>query len=280
MATTAFLLLAIAALTKAGAMPFHSWIPDFAETVPMSLTAFLPASVDKLLGIYLLVLICNQLFILTTALSLLLMCVGALTIICAVYMSIIQRDIKKLLAYCAISQVGYMILGIATGSPLGIAAGIFHMINHAIYKSTLFLTGASVEHRAKTTEFDKLGGLGNYMPVTFSVCLVAGLTMSGVPPFSGFASKWMIYQSLIQQFTAPNASEFIKTFYLVFILTAMFGSALTLASFIKLIHSVFMGQPSNEPEYNKKNITEVNFSMLLPMLKERAISSSRKPRLT
>jgi formate hydrogenlyase subunit 3/multisubunit Na+/H+ antiporter MnhD subunit len=266
LATVSFLCLAVAALTKAGAMPFHSWIPDFADTVPMSLTAFLPGAIDKLLGIYLLVLICNQLFIITTAISLLLLLLGSITIVCAVYMAMIQHNIKKLLAYHAVSQVGYMILGIATGSPLGIAAGVFHMINNAIYKSTLFLTGASVEYRTQTTELDKLGGLGNYMPLTFSVCLIASLSISGIPPFNGFASKWMIYQSLIQQFTAPNASELLKTCYLVFIVTAMFGSALTLASFVKLIHSIFLGQPSQLPEDNQKNISEVKPSMMLPMI--------------
>ena len=264
--TVAFLCFAVAALTKAGIMPFHSWIPDFAETVPMSLTAFLPAALDKLLGIFLLVLVTKQLFVLNTAMSLLLLAAGALTIICAVYMAMIQHDIKKLLSYHAVSQVGYMVLGIATGSPLGIAGGIFHMINNAIYKSGLFLAGASVEHENGTTMLDKLGGLSKAMPITFAVCLIMALSISGVPPLNGFVSKWMIYQSLISQYAAPGMTGAEKILYLVFLVTAMFGSALTLASFVKLIHSVFLGQPSESPEAASKKVSEVKLPMLAPML--------------
>jgi formate hydrogenlyase subunit 3/multisubunit Na+/H+ antiporter MnhD subunit len=266
LAKASFICFAIAALTKAGAMPFHSWIPDFAENVPMSLTAFLPAALDKLLGIFLLVLVTNQLFILNTSMTFLLLSVGAVTIICAVYMAMVQHDMKKLLAYHAVSQVGYMVLGIAAGTPLGIAGGVFHMINHAVYKSALFLTGASVEHSTGTTNLDRLGGLARYMPVTFAVCLVAALSISGVPPFNGFASKWMIYQSLIEQYSNPAFSVFEKVLYLGFLITAMFGSALTLASFVKLIHSVFLGQPYEIRNTESPGISEAKPAMLVPMV--------------
>jgi len=266
LAKVSFLCFAIAALTKAGAVPFHSWIPDFAENVPMSLTAFLPAAVDKLLGIFLLLLVTNRLFILDTPMSLLLLFTGAVTIITAVSMAMVQKNIKKTLAYCAVSQVGYIILGIATGSPLGIAGGMFHMLNHAVYKSGLFMAGASVEHRNGTTTLTKLGGLSKFMPVTFAVTLVTGLTMSGIPPFSGFASKWMIYQSLIEQYFNPSLPLAERILFLLFLVMAMFGSAMTLAVFAKLIHSVFLGQPSESPETPLKNVTESELPMLIPMV--------------
>ncbi|MQY66434.1 MAG: hypothetical protein GH147_08150, partial [Clostridia bacterium] len=135
--TIAFISLTIASFAKAGAMPLHTWIPDCAEKAPIPVTAFLPASLDKLLGIYLLARVALDLFVMNKSMGLLLLIVGAFTIIAAVMMALVQHDLKKLLSYHAVSQVGYMVLGIGTGNPIGIAGGIFHMLNHAIYKSCL-----------------------------------------------------------------------------------------------------------------------------------------------
>ena len=102
-----------------------------------------------------------------SAIAVLLLAVGSVTIIAAVLGALIQHDLKKLLSFHAVSQVGYMVLGIGTGLPLGVAGGLFHMFNHAIYKSCLFLCGGAVEQGAGTTDLEKLGGLARYMPLTF-----------------------------------------------------------------------------------------------------------------
>ena len=107
------------------------------------------------------------------------------------------------------------------------------MLNNAVYKSCLFFTAGNVEYRAKTTELDELGGLSKLMPVTYIACLIASLSISGVPPFNGFVSKWMIYQGLIETGKAGGH------LWLVWLIAAMFGSALTLASFMKLLYAVF-----------------------------------------
>ena len=245
-----YLLFLIGSLVKAGAIPGHSWIPKAAESAPVSVMAYLPASIDKLLGIYLLVRISINMFVLTQPLKLLLLIIGAVTIILAVMMALIQHNLKKLLAFHAVSQVGYMVMGIGTGVPIGIAGGLFHMLNNAIYKSCLFLGAGAVEKRVGTTELEDVGGLGKVMPVTFIACLVSSLAISGVPPLNGFASKWLIYQSTIE-IGQP-----------IFLITAMFGSALTLASFIKVIHSVFLGK---RPE-NLNNVKPVGWSMSFPMV--------------
>jgi NADH:ubiquinone oxidoreductase subunit 5 (subunit L)/multisubunit Na+/H+ antiporter MnhA subunit len=139
----AFWCLVVAALAKSGAMPFHTWIPDMASVSPIPVTAFLPASLDKMLGIYLLARVCLTIFpnLLnqSPSLNLILMFIGTVTIIAAVFMAMIQHDMKKLLSYHAVSQVGYMVLGIGTGTAVGIAGGIFHMLNNAIYKCCLFV---------------------------------------------------------------------------------------------------------------------------------------------
>ena len=234
----AYLCLAAGAFAKAGAMPFHAWVPDMAEDAPTPVSAFLPASLDKLLGIYLLARISLNIFELNFGMNIFLMITGSITIIAAVLMALVQHDFKKLLGFHAVSQVGYMVLGIGTGNPLGIAGGLFHMLNNVIYKSCLFLVAGSVEKKAGTTSLEKLGGLSKIMPISFIAFLIAALAISGVPPFNGFASKWMIYQGVIETGRAGGH------LWLFFIVAAIFGSALTLASFMKLVHAVFLGQPA------------------------------------
>lgn len=165
----AFVLMVIGAVAKAGSMPFHTWIPDAAVDAPLPFMAFMPASLEKLVGIYLLARISLDMFKLSAGswLSMLLMTIGAVTIVLAVMMALIQKDYKRLLSYHAISQVGYMILGIGTCLPVGIIGGLFHMVNNALYKSCLFLTAGSVEKQAGSTNLYKLGGLWSKMPVTF-----------------------------------------------------------------------------------------------------------------
>ena len=251
----AFFCLAIASFVKAGVMPFHSWLPDVAEDGPTPVTAYLPASLDKLLGIYLLVRIVLNLFIMNHISNFLLAFFGSATIILAVISALIQHDLKRLLGYHAVSQVGYMVLGLGIGNPIGIAGGLFHMMNNAIYKSCLFLSGGNVEKRTGTTDLSKLGGLAKYMPVTFLSFLIASLSISGIPPFNGFVSKWMIYQGIIESASAKNP------LWIVWLSAAMFGSALTIASFMKLIHAVFLGRP----ESDFSSVKEAGLSMLLPV---------------
>lgn len=253
----AFLSLSAGAFAKAGAIPLHSWIPDSAEPAPTTVMAYLPAALDKLLGIYLLTRICIDVFYLepNSAMSIFLLIIGSLTILAAVMGALVQHNLKKLLAFHAVSQVGYMILGIGTGIPVGIAGGLFHMLNNAIYKSCLFLAGGAVESKTGTTELNQLGGLAKFMPLTFLAALVASLSISGVPPFNGFASKWMIYQGVIELGKTSNL-------WIIWLIAAIFGSALTLASFMKLMHATFLGQWS---EWTEK-AREVSWLMWLPMI--------------
>ncbi len=253
----AFFCLAIAAFAKAGAMPFHSWLPDCGEKAPASVAAFLPASLDKLLGIYLLFRTVT-LFKMSVAANTTLAFIGAATIICAVMMAVVQHDLKRLLSYHAVSQVGYMVLGISTGTALGLAGGLFHMLNNAMYKSCLFLCAGSIEKQTGTSDLDKLGGLAKTMPVTLFSCIIASMSISGIPPLNGFASKWMIYQGIIESGRGGGV------LWVIWLTAAMLGSALTLASFMKLLHAAFFRAPS--PEVVSAKPREVGFSMWAPMV--------------
>jgi formate hydrogenlyase subunit 3/multisubunit Na+/H+ antiporter MnhD subunit len=228
-----FCCFVIAAIAKAGAIPFHTWIPAISEESPASLMAFLPASLDKLLGIYLLAITMLKLFTVEPILSFIVMLIGAITIIIAVLMALIQHNLKKLLSYHAVSQVGYMVLGIGTGNPIGVLGGLFHMLNHAIYKSGLFLCAGAIEKETGTTELEELGGLYRKMPFLMISNIILAMAISGVPPLNGFTSKWMVYQGVLQA-GQP-----------VFLILAIFGSALTLASFLKVIYSVYLGGASD-----------------------------------
>lgn len=259
----AYLCIAVACFAKAGAMPFHSWIPDCAKSAPVPVTAYLPASLDKLLGIYLLARISLNMFVMNNAMNTFLMLVGAITIIAAVMMALVQHNIKRLLGYHAVSQVGYMIIGLGTGNVIGIAGGLFHMLNHAVYKACLFLSAGNVEARAKTSDIDDLGGLAKFMPVTYICFLIASFSISGVPPFNGFVSKWLIYQGLILRIadTKGGLAAVPAVFCLI---AALVGSGLTLASFIKLLHAVFLGPRLNRAQ--TEGIKEVSWLMWLPIV--------------
>jgi len=251
-AIVAYLLLMVGALTKAGAMPFHSWIPAAAGAAPVSVMAFLPAALDKLLGIYLLARITLFMFAPSGGIRLVLLIIGAVTVILAVMAALVQPDLKKMLSYQAVGQVGYILLGIGTGVPVGIAGGLLHMLNHAIYKCCLFLGAGAVEKRTGTTEMDKLGGLAGAMPLAFAGFLIGGFAMSGIPPFNAFASKWLVYQGLLEMGGYGSA---------VFLIAALFGSALTLAAFVKALYSVFLGQrPPNLAETRP-----AGFAMAMPI---------------
>jgi len=250
-ASLAFVLLIIGATAKAGAMPFHSWIPDAALDAPLPFMALVPAALEKLLGIYFLARISLDLFQLQAAswLSTLLMILGCVTILLAVMMALVQKDYKRLLSFHAISQVGYMILGIGTCVPIGIVGGIFHMINHAMYKSCLFLTGGCVEKQTGTTDLQKLGGIVSKMPITFGCFVVAAMSISGVPPFNGFFSKELVYDGALER-------------HWVFYALALAGSFLTAASFLKLGHAAFLGKARTDIS----SVKEAHWTMLLPMI--------------
>jgi len=235
----AYVCIACGCFAKAGVMPFHSWIPACSKDAPVPVAAYLPASLDKLLGFYLLARISLNIFQMNEAVNVFLMVIGAFTIISAALMALVEPDMKRMLGFSTISQVGYMVMGLGTGTLIGIAGALFHMLNHAIYKSGLFFAAGNVEYRAKTSKLDSLGGLSKFMPITYFSCLVASLSIAGVPPFSGFFSKWMIYQGLVERLGLSGYGRAIAALCLA---AALFGSGLTLATFMKFIHAVFLGQ--------------------------------------
>lgn len=229
-----FLTLIFACLTKVGAIPLHSWIPALAEISTSSLMAFLPASLYKLIGIYLFSRVMLETFIINNPIKLFMMTLGVITIIYGVVIALMQSNPRKLLCYHTISQAGYIVLGISSGSSIGIAGGIFHAINSVIYKSNLFLTTSILlEHFSrvkKTTHYE-----GNeeaptlilvkppHIPLLLISIFIAIMAISGLPPFNGYISKDLIFRALQGQGTVNQLYTFMT----------LIGSSLTIASFTK-----------------------------------------------
>lgn len=247
-----FILMVIGATGKAGSLPFHTWIPDAAVDAPVGFMAFLPGALEKLLGIYVLTMICFNFFSFVpgSSASIGLMSLGALTIVVAVSMALVQKDVKRLLSYHAISQVGYMIVGVGTGIPAGVAGGLFHMLNNAIYKSALFLGAGSVELQTGTTDLRSLGGLYSRMPVTGLCFLICAAAISGIWPLNGYVSKEMVIHGALE------------SGYKIFAIACWIGAILTFASFLKASHSIFFGE-KNEAD---RNVRESGITILFPMI--------------
>jgi formate hydrogenlyase subunit 3/multisubunit Na+/H+ antiporter MnhD subunit len=227
----AFVLMVLGAFAKGGVMPLHTWIPAISTDTPMTVMGYF-TSLDKMLGFYLLTVLSLQIFDVSGWAGWFLMTVGAVTLMGGVLMAVIQKDFRRMLAFHSVSQVGYMVIGIGTGTPLGVIGGLFHLLNMIIVKGSLYLCGGSVQYRTGKTQFDEMGGLAKAMPWTFVSTLIAALAIAGVPPLNAFVSKWMVYQGIIERG---------GTAFPIFLLVAMFGSALTLASFMKLLYSMFWG---------------------------------------
>lgn len=176
--------------------------------------------------------------------------IAAVTLLYAGAMAVIQNGIKRLLIYSTVSQLGYILLGIALGSPTGVAGGLMHLVNHMMLKDILFLAAGCIMAQIHVDSLDELGGLGRRMPITFGLFLFAGLSLSGIPPLNGFASKWLIYQAAFQ-----------SGHYLLG-LSAMMSSLFTLAAVLKFAHAAFMGQPRARLDH----VREAPLVMLAPML--------------
>ncbi|MBM3312632.1 MAG: hypothetical protein FJY80_14130 [Candidatus Aminicenantes bacterium] len=168
-------------------------------------------------------------FGLTPALSQVLLWLGAVSVVVAAFLALGQKDMKRMLAYSSVSQVGYVILGIGLGTPLGVAGGLFHLLNHALAKGLLFLTSGSVQQATGTRNLDEMGGLAKRMPVTAATSLVGSLSIAGVPPLGGFWSKLLIIIALVQAgegalaVVAVLASVLTLWYYLILQRKAFFG---------------------------------------------------------
>ena len=231
---------------KAALMPFHAWLPDAHPSAPAPISAMLSGLLIKVSGVYALARIFFNIFGLTPALSTVLMYLATLSMVAAAFLALGQKDIKRMLAYSSISQVGYIVLGLALGTPLGIAGGLFHLINHALAKGLLFLNSGSIQRSTGTRNLDEMGGLAKRMPVTAAANLVGSLSIAGVPPLNGFWSKLIIIIALVQ------------AGHMGFAVVAVLASVLTLWYYLLIQRKAFFGKLNER----WKDVKEAPFWML------------------
>ena len=253
----AFALLFIGFGTKAFIVPFHPLAADAHGAAPASISVLISGVLTKS-GIYGIIRLSYFLFqsMGLGTIQFMLVFFGCMSMFICVTMALAQHDFKRLLAFHSISQIGYVLTAVGLCTALGISAGLYHAMNHTLFKGLLFLAAGAVLHQTGTTDLDRLGGLSKKMPWTTVLFLIGAFSISGIPPFNGFASKWMIYQA-----TYEKAVESGNIGFLLVTIIALITSVLTLASFVKVSQSVFFGQLPREYE----NVKEVSFGMRFAM---------------
>ena len=248
---------------KAAIMPFHAWLPDAHSSAPSPISAMLSGVFIKAVGIYVIIRLFFNMFVITESMAILITTLGTLSMVIGVFLAIGQWDIKRLLAYHSISQMGYVMLSIGIGmilisrgvkqevAALAIAGGIFHLINHAAFKGLLFLNAGAIEYTIGTRNLKEMGGLAKSMPATSATSFVASMSISGIPPFNGFFSKLII---IVAAITAK--------FYLLAAL-AVIVSIITLASFLKFQRYAFYDKSDEDKRPEAK---EVPYPMIFSMI--------------
>ncbi|MCX5678173.1 MAG: proton-conducting transporter membrane subunit [Candidatus Omnitrophica bacterium] len=233
-------LLICGLLIKGGLVPFHAWVPDSYSSAPAAVSVLLGGIVTKVAGIYTLIRVLTAILGFSPALKSTLLLIGTLSILVGAFAAMGQNDMKRMLAYSSISQVGYIVVGFGTGTFLGIAGAIFHLFNHSIFKSLLFVNSAAVETRLGTTDMDKMGGLSSKMPITGATSVIGLLSAAGIPPLSGFWSKLMIIIALWQ--SGSHAYSVI----------AIMAGVITLAYLLVMQRRAFFGKLAKENEHLKE----------------------------
>ena len=235
---------------KAAFVPYHAWLPDAHSTAPSPVSALLSGVFIKVVGLYGLMRLLFVVFVPGSMWSTVLLVLASLSILAGALLALVQTDMKRLLAYCTISQMGYVLLGLGIGTPLALVGALFHAVNHAAFKELFFLGAGSVERQTGTREIAALGGLNSRMPITGITSAIGFFSVSGCPPFSGFWSKLIIIVATVQ------AGQ------LGFAAVAAIGAVITIGYFLKYQLGVFFGAlPGSLGE-----VREGPASMWMPMV--------------
>ena len=248
--TLAGILIFGGAVGKSAQFPLHVWLPDAMEG-PTPVSALIHAATMVAAGVYLV----GRAFVFFTEEALLVIAyIGTITAFMAATIAIVQTDIKRVLAYSTISQLGYMMVGLGTG---GYTAGLFHLTTHAFFKALLFLGSGSVIHAVHTQEMPEMGGLRRKMPITFWTFLVATLAISGVPPLSGFWSKDAILASAL-------ALGMEQPRHMIIFVVMLVSAGITAFYMLRLMYLTFAGEPRVREKFDHAH--ESPLVMTIPLM--------------
>jgi proton-translocating NADH-quinone oxidoreductase chain N len=230
----AVLLILAGIFSKSATLPFHTWLPD-AGVAPSPVTALLHAALLVKIGVY----VFARLFIATFTVddfwhTVVPIVAGASALVSA-GAAMVDTDLKRIIAYSTVSQIGFIFLGLSIGNEIGIAGGLLYIMMHGLAKGGLFLCAGIVEQNTHTKDITKLGGLIKTMPVTAIAFLFCSFSVMGIPPFGGFFSKFMVMTSTIK------ANE------LWIMLTFLIGAIMTIIYLLRAFNMVFLGEPKTQP---------------------------------
>ncbi|WP_105401428.1 monovalent cation/H+ antiporter subunit A [Neorhizobium sp. T7_12] len=233
----ALVFILLGALTKSAQFPFHFWLPN-AMSAPTPVSAFLHSATMVKAGVFLLVRFWPALSG-TYEWFYLVGLAGIITLVLGAYFAMFQQDLKGLLAYSTISHLGLITTLLSLGSPLATVAAIFHMVNHATFKASLFMAAGIIDHETGTRDMRRLSGLFRYLPITGTLAMVASAAMAGVPLLNGFLSKEMFFAEAVETH-ADSILDRILPY------VATLASAFSVAYSLRFIHTVFFGPPPTD----------------------------------
>ena len=235
---------------KAALVPFHAWLADAHPSAPAPISAMLSGVFIKVLGVYALCRVFFNILGVSAATSFTLIILSILSMVVGAFLAIAQTDIKRMFAYSSISQIGFIIFALGIGTPLAILGGLFHLFNHAVFKSLLFLNSGSIEYSTGTRNMKRLGGLNSQLPITGYTSLLGSMSISGIPPLAGFFSKLIIIIAAVQ------------AGYFKLSAVAILVSIVTIAYYLKFLQFTFFGKPNEE----MSKVKEVPWAMCLSMI--------------
>ncbi len=250
MAWIAVTLFLSGLFVKSAMIPFHGWLADAYAEAPPAVSVFLAGIVTKATGIFALMRLAPAMMEAAGPVREIILVAGAVTAIGGAFLSLTQSDMKRMLAYSSVSQMGYIVMALGGDAKLALAAAAVHFFNHTVSKAQLFANAAALETRLGTRDMDRMGGLGARMPVTAGTSAVATLSIAGMPPLAGFWSKLLI---VIALWTAGQ-----HTFAIIAILTSL----VTLAYFLSLQRRIFFGTLAAEWDA----VREAGAALLVPTI--------------
>ncbi|HWO95208.1 MAG TPA: Na+/H+ antiporter subunit A [Bacillus sp. (in: firmicutes)] len=267
----ALILILLGAFTKSAQFPFHIWLPDAMEA-PTPVSAYLHSATMVKAGIYLLARL-SPIFADTSVWFITVSAVGIITLFLGSFSAVKQTDLKGILAFSTVSQLGLIMSLIGVGSAslhydfldnniyvVAITAAVFHLINHATFKGSLFMVVGIVDHETGTRDIRKLGGLMSFMPITFTIAIIGCFAMAGLPPFNGFLSKEMFFTGMVNVMKMDIYR--METWGILFPALAWIASVFTFVYSMVIVFKTFTGR--YQPEKLEKKPHEAPIGMLIP----------------